>query len=80
MQWQTAILNYICSKFTGGVGFHYFMRDACNILVEWGVRPEDTIANKKLVSLGLNYLAKITGDTKKAIFEYNLSIPLKRLA
>ena len=65
---------------SGGVGFHYFLRDICVTLLRWDVKPADTAAERHLASRFVNHLLTVSIDHgrvpagKRAKLRSNLQI------
>ena len=65
---------------SGGVGFHYFLRDICVTLLRWDVKPADTAAERQLASRFVNHLLAVSIDHgrlsagKRAKLRSNLQI------
>ena len=75
--WFTPVCNFIVQKNTGGVGFHYFMRDLATLLVQWSqnfVPRVDKPHERSLCSKVMNNLIKLAADKSKYIFNINIEI------
>jgi len=67
------MLKYCVAKNNGGKGFHYFLRDITCLLTNYSPNLDYNKENVELISNFVNYLIKISGDTKNIIFKTNLS-------
>jgi len=68
------VCTFICSRQTGGKGFHYFLRDLATLLISWGETYTPTQRDSQLCSQVLNTLIKISADKSKIIFNINIEI------
>jgi len=69
--WFKPIAEYISEKKNGGVGFHYFTRDLCSLLLafceapyNFSPNPEST-EDRLLCSNIVNSLIRVSADKKK---------------
>ena len=75
--WYHVICEFIVQKNTGGVGFHYFLRDLATLLVQWSDNFTPRFENLKERSLCcqvMNNLIKLAADKSKYVFNINIEI------
>lgn len=75
--WFRAICEFIVNKNTGGVGFHYFLRDLATLLVQWSddFTPRfENYQERTLCCQVMNNLIKLAADKSKYIFNINIEI------
>ncbi|KYQ91591.1 DNA-dependent protein kinase subunit [Tieghemostelium lacteum] len=78
--WIPLIMEYVMSPNNGGSGFHYFVRDACMILLRWKNifyetdRKPLSVASRDLVSKFMNFLFKNAYCNDRRILKSNLNI------
>jgi len=78
--WVPILLNYVVSKSTGGVGFHYFIRDVCLIILSWpnlysaSDKLPVAFSTKQLINKFVNYLFKNCYCSDRRILKSNLTI------
>ena len=75
--WFTVICEFIVSGNTGGVGFHYFLRDLSTLLIQWSddftPKFENTV-ERNLCCKVMNVLIKLAADKSKYVFNINIEI------
>lgn len=75
--WFHVICQFIVQKNTGGIGFHYFLRDLATLLIQWSddFTPRFEVAEeRRLCSQVMNTLIKLAADKSKYIFNINIEI------